>query len=251
MTSFMAKNSRRSASAAVLTGVVLLLTIPSIASAALMTLTFDDGVYDDSFVYEGGELHGPYDWVESNGIRAAGFWAFDVGTPGAIFQQGHTHIQPDYFGDRQERMHAWTDDLQGLFISMEDGSAFDVVSIDFSIRSRETTTDPLMERQDWIWGPEDAQLLLSTSFDPTAAVLESQWTNFSADDMGLPYTPWFTRSISGFTGVTGFYLSHTVHLMRVDNIVLNVYDVDPIPEPSTALLIGLGLTALASRHKEA
>jgi len=233
-------------------GAIALLMVPSIASATLMTLTFDDGAYDESIVYTGGELHGPYDWVESNGIRAAGVWAFDVGTPGAIFQQGHTHLAPDYFGnDYRERMHSWTDDLQGLVISLESGQAFDIVSIDYSIRNREDLSDPYQQRLDWVWGPEDAQLLLSTSFDPTVADLESQWTNISVDDFGLPYNPWFTTNVSGFTNITSFYLSHTINQMQVNNIVLNVYDVDPIPEPSTALLIGLGLTALASRRQQA
>ncbi len=239
------------ASATIMTGAIALLMLPSIASATLMTLTFDEGAYDETIENIPGSLHGPYDWVESNGIRAAGFWAFDVGTPGAIFQQGHTHIAPDYFGDSNEQMHAWTNDLQGLFITLEDGQAFDIVSIDYSIRSRETLIDPYMQRLNWQWGPEDAQLLLSTSFDPTAAVLESQWTNVAVDDFGLPYSPWFTESVSGFTGITGFYLSHTTQRINIDNIVLNVYDVVPIPEPSTALLIGLGLTALASRRKQA
>ena len=117
-----------------------LLVLPSIASATLMTLTFDDGAHDETIEFPGGILHGPYDWIESNGIRAAGFWAFDVGTPDAIFQQGHTHIRENFFGDAAERQHAWTNDLQGLFISLEEGQSFDIVSIDYTIRSRETLT---------------------------------------------------------------------------------------------------------------
>ncbi|MFK7897306.1 MAG: PEP-CTERM sorting domain-containing protein [Myxococcota bacterium] len=232
---------------AALAGAALLLVLPSVASAALMTLTFDDGAYDETIQYPGGNLHGPYDWVESNGIRAAGFWAFDVGTPGAIFQQGHTHIRPDFRGNRFERQHSWTNDLQGLYISLEEGQAFDIVSIDYSIFSR-STTDPLMQQLPFANGPDAAQLLLTTSFDPTAADIDSQWTNIAVDDFGLPFTPWFTENISGFTGITGFYITHNIHHMELDNIVLNVYDVDPIPEPSTALLIGLGLTALASKR---
>ncbi len=233
---------------------VMLLTVaPGLASAVLITLTFDDGAYDETILYPGGNLHGPYDWVESNGIRAAGFWAADAGTPGAFFQQGHTHIQPNFSGradGRAERMHAWTSDLLGMYISLESGFSFDVVSIDYSIRLRETT-DPAMQRLGWATGPDDGQLLLSTSFDPTASDLESQWTQFSIDDKGLPYTPWFTQTITGFDGVNGFYLSQTLAGLQIDTIVLDVQSPTNVPEPTSALLMGLGLVGLAARRSQA
>jgi hypothetical protein len=91
---------------AVLVAFALLMS-PETANAYLMTLTFDDGAYDETIVSPGGEIHGPYDWVESNGIRATGFWATDVGTAAGDFQLGHTHIAPNYSGrpdGRAERM---------------------------------------------------------------------------------------------------------------------------------------------------
>jgi len=230
--------------------VILFAIAPGVASATRMTLTFDDGAYDETILYPGGNLHGPYDWVESNGIRAAGFWAVDVGTPSAFFQLGHTHVQPNFSGrpdGQYERMHSWTSDLQGLYISLESGVSFDVISIDYSIKERDTTT-PDLQRLDWAAGPDDAQLLLSTSFDPTASNLESQWTQFAIDDKGLPYTPWFTQLISGFEGVDGFYLSHTLAGLAIDSIVLEVQSASSVPEPTSALLVGLGLVGLATRR---
>jgi len=225
---------------------------PGAASAIAMTLTFDDGDYDPTIVYPGGLAHGPYDWVENNGIRAAGFWALDVGTAGAVSIQGHTHIQPNFSGrpdGRPEAMHAWTNDLQGLFISLESGYSFDVISIDYSIRERESTVAEL-QRANWVTGPEDAQLLLSTSFDPTVSDLESQWTQFGIDDFGLPYTPWFTRAITGFDNITGFFLSQTIANLQIDSIVLDVHGSStPVPEPTTALLLGLGLAGIAMQKR--
>lgn len=232
----------------VLLGLLAGLALPGTASAYLLTLTFDDGAYDPTIVSPSYELHGPHDWVESNGIRAMGFWAVDVGTADGAFQLGHTHIQPNWSGrpdGRYEGMHAWRGDLQGLYISLENGASFDVVSIDYSISSYDYT-DAYVERLPWSFGVDDARMLLTTDFDPSQADFESQWTALEISDYGLPYRPWFTRTIPGFTNVDGFYLAHSVAFLNVDTIVLDVHaPITPVPEPSTALLIGLGLTALA------
>lgn len=235
----------RSAFIAALT---LLIVVPSSAYAALITVTFDDGFYDETIPDQGGETHGPYDWIES-GIRVAGFWSTDVGTANGSFQQGHTHITPN-FGNRADgrpiRIHAWTDDLQGLVITLENGSTFDLVSIDYSISARDTA-NPSEQPLNWTFGPEDARLLLSTSLpDPTEADLESQWTAVQIDDLGSPFRPWFTLPVSGFDAVDQLVISTSVALLSLDSIVIDVHDpVDPIPEPSTAVLFGLGLFGLS------
>ena len=230
----------------------LLFMSPGIASAALMTLTFDDGGYDPNMPELPGVLHGPYDWIDTNGIRSAGWWATDVGTAAGAFQQGHTHIQPNFSGrpdGRFEYMHAWTDDLQGLNISLESGLTFDLISIDYSIREREST-HPDLQRLPWATAPDAAQLLLSTTlFDPTAADLESQWTAIAIDDFGLPYRPFFTLAISGFNDISSFYISQTIAGLAIDSIVLEVHTVTQTPEPTAALLIGLGLAGLAHRPR--
>jgi len=146
-------------------------------------------------------------------------------------------------------MHAWTNDLQGLYISLESGASFDVLSIDYSIKSRELT-EPSMQRLGWSTGADDAQLLLSTFPDPQRADFESQWTAFSIDDDGLSYRPWFTRSIIGFDNVTGFYVSQTIAALKIDTIVLDVHPTsNVVPEPTTALLLGLGLAGIAMQGR--
>ena len=227
--------------------VVLSMLAPSGASADPLVLTFDNGDYDPNMVPPGGELHGPYDWIEDNGIRAAGFWAVDVGTPGAFFQQGHTHIVPDFSGRTDGRPyahHAYTNDVQGLIISLESGEAFNVVSIDYRLEVRVNYDDPYVQRVPWTWTPEDAQMLLSTSFDPTLADFSSQWTPFAIDDGDGPWPAWKTVQTTGFDGVTSFYLTTSATGVLIDTIVLELSGA--VPEPSTGLLAALGITGVAA-----
>ena len=223
------------------------------ANAIPMTLTWDNGEIDQ--VSDGNGI--PISWSESNGIRSTAFWANQVGTPaGAFFDHGHTHIAPNYSGradGQNEMLHAWTGDLQGIYITLDSGASFDIVSIDYSISVREFS-DPGLARLGWAADPAHAQLLLSTAFDPTASDLESQWTQFEVDDFGAPpspvnYAPWFTRQISGFNGVNGVFIATTAGMLQIDTLVIDVGTTTPIPEPSTAVLIGLGLIGIAGRRR--
>ena len=226
----------------------------SSAAAIPMTLTWDSGALIDL------ENHGhPNTWAESNGIRSTAFWAGSVGTPSGYFTEyGHTHIDPNYSGradGRTNRIHAATYDLQGIFISLESGASFDLVSIDYSITERNSVY-PGQVRLDWAADPAHAQLLVSTSFDPTASNLESQWTQFALDEFGVPpvaypYGNWFTRPLTGFDGVTGVFISTTAGLIEIDTLVIDVHTTSPIPEPSTAVLLGLGLMGIAVRRRSA
>jgi hypothetical protein len=67
------------------------------------------------------------------------------------------------------------------------------------------------------------------------------------DDFGRPWNPWFTLPISGFEDVDSVFVSHTLAGLAIDTIVLDVDLATPIPEPSTALLIALGLCGLSTR----
>jgi len=222
------------------------------ALATPVTFTFDNGVYDDTITAPpNSEIHGPFDYIES-GIRAAGFWAKDVGTPGAFFQQGHTHISEDASGRPDaayEHYHAWTNDLLGLYVSLENGGTFDLVSIDVSLRIPGTTTDPLLQPLAWTFGPDAPQMLVSTSFDPTLSDFESQWTPFAVNDPnGFGF--FTTTPITGFTGITGFYLSGTAVGLGFDNIVLDINGGGTVvPEPSSALLVGIGLFGFGTRRR--
>ena len=221
---------------------------PVSALGATLTLTFDDGAYDDTIVHNGVPgVHGPFAWIESNGIRADGFWARDVGTPDAYFELGHTHIQQNWSGrvdGRANHNHAWTNDLQGLLISMEDGSRFDIVSIDFRLAA--TVFDhPDFEKLDWIWADDDPQMLISTSFDPTNPDPSSEFTAFGIDTSHLPFPRWWhTLQVTGFENITSFYLSDTLAFLDVDTIKLRVHDPVSVPEVGTLSLMALGTLGL-------
>lgn len=230
------------------------LLVAGSAAAIPMTLTWDDGELG-GFSESG---HARY-WVESNGIRSDGFWATNVGTPSAAFSsENHTHVDPNYSGradGRTERIHAYTNDLQGIYISLESGATFDLVSIDYSITTRDSINSGLA-RLDWATDPDHIQLLVSTAFDPTVSDLESQWTQFEIDDYGMahdpwPYGIWFTRALTGITGVNGVFISATAGMLEIDTLVIDVHTTTPIPEPSTAVLFGLGLMGIAGRRRAA
>jgi len=226
----------------------LLLLAPGTANAVLVTITFDNGDYDPDIVSPGGEIHGPFDWLEL-GTRAAGFWAIDIGTIGGQFQLGHTHRQPSYGGPGDgysESMHAWTDDLQGLYITIEKGHSFGVVSINYSLKEAESA-DPQMERYAWSYAVDDAQLLLTTSYDPSLVDVEGQWTAFSAPT--AQWNPWFTRAITGFDDVTGVYVTQTAAQMKIDSIVLDIHrDVPLSPAAGSILALILAATGTAARR---
>ena len=104
-------------------------------------------------------------------------------------------------------------------------------------------------------------MLLSSSFDPTTAIYESlaqietYFTAFSIDDQTIYYSgsdprpnrpartsPFITTQIQGISGTEVYMLS--TGGTYFDNITLTV-----IPEPSTALLMGLGLAFLGVRNR--
>lgn len=229
--------------------VLLLLSVPGLASATPLTLTFDVGAWDETITPENsGGLHGPYAWME-NGARIEGFWATDVGTTAGDYQQGHLHPVDGRVGRDTgvyESTHSWTGDMLGLIITLDTGGTFDLVSIDYKVTSLERTGDPLQERLPWTYDVSDPHLLAATSYDPTNPDIEADWTGFAAAE-----TAWTTLTFTGFDDLTSVLLTQTAHNYWLDNIVIEVHDMGPVPEPSTALLIGLGLGVLATGRRRA
>lgn len=248
---------RRSAlSALTLPLLLALLLLPSLAGATLVTIDFEIGDYDPTITDPTGEFHGPYDWLEG-GVRVAGFWAQNVGQPDGALVQGHTHRakNPSHPGGGRyaEYTHAFTNDLQGLVISLESGASFDLVSIDYDIAWTEIPSDPILQRLPWSFGAADPRIAIAYGFDPSQADFESQWATFSALNDPDPYaSDWHTLSLAGagFTNVTSIWISQTAAQTYLDKIVIDVHGgTMPVPEPSVALLVGLGLGVLASRGR--
>ena len=240
------------------TALSLVFALP--ASAALMTITLDNGYYDPTISDPTGEFHGPYDWIEGD-ARVAGFWARNVGTAAGEFVQGHTHLQENVAspsgpgGYVAEYTHAYTNDLQGLLISLESGATFDLVSINYDVAATEILEDPLLQRLGWSFAASNPHFVASPTFDPTATDFEAEFQTFAALEDGNPGTyDWHTLSFagSGLTGLTQVYLAQTAALTWIDSIVI---DIDTsaviVPEPSTALLLGFGLAAFSARKRRA
>lgn len=228
---------------------------PGAARATPVTITFDRGAYDTTISDPTGEFHGPYDWLES-GVRIRGFWTRNVGSPAGEYVLGHTHLQEDLFNPTgiAEFTHAHTGDLLGLEISLQGGGSFDLVSVDYHIDLREAPAEDFqLQRLTWSIPASSPRILTATRFDPRLADFESQWTAHpTMVDADEATQDWYTAVLTGaaHTNLTRVMISQTAAQTWLDNIVIDVHaGSHPVPQPTTALLLGLGLAALAARHR--
>ncbi|MCH2187562.1 PEP-CTERM sorting domain-containing protein [Myxococcota bacterium] len=254
---------------------VCLIGAPLTAQAsALVTITFSPsgGAFDDSPRPPGAT--GRPDFIQQ-GVRYAGFRFDNPGTPsGDNHFVAHTHIRGMFqtaANGWADAPHSFRDELQGARISVEDGSKFDLVSIDYHVVKR--YVEPRMpparsqfERLPWSQPANDVAIIVAPEVEiatPTFQEFENQWSFYSIDDgtefdngdgttdpsrpaAGIPMQ---TLYFSGFDNLEQLFIAQTGGETIFDNLVIRVHDGDSqIPEPGTALLIMTGLLWVGIRQ---
>jgi len=210
------------------------------ALAELATVTFDTGFYDPNITFPGGQLHGPYDWIEGD-VRVSGVWIANAATPGGFFQLGHTHIAtsgPVRIGQSGNTIftHAWNADFQGIHIRFEDNRPFKLSSLRYRLGER-VWEESFPNGLPWSYATTDGQLLITPDLVPTLtpfSAFEAQFAKFPIDDGSVApnnpnvpagTSPYRTLTFTQFQNVTGVYIGSTVARVYLDSFVLD----PPVP----------------------
>ena len=239
-------------------------------ASSMVTVTFQGGAFDTAPRPPG--VIGRPDYLQA-GVRYGAFWFEDVGTPEAYEKIPHTHVWGGLnspAGSRADYPHSWRDGFQGALITIEDGSRFDLVSLDYKIIQRYPVplTPSQFERLPWSYPLDDVHILATESVEIATSDFvdfESQWTAVPIDDgseldlgggltdpafpaAGIPMQT-LTFSGSDFENLSQIHIGMTGREMAFDNIVLRVLeDGTSIPEPGTATLLLTGLVWVAIRQ---
>lgn len=254
------------------------LLLASSASAATVTITFENGAgqYDPAVGLN--TLGEPNDWLE-DGTRYEGFWFDAAGRPwGTENPDAHTHIGNGNSSSGGassgytvgDELHSWRNGLQGGLVTLQDGMGFNVVSIDYRLTYREAPNNVSYQQEVlpyWSFADDDIHLLVSSdavAYAPDFATFEGYWDAYSIDDGSVfdngdgtfnpkrPANGVLSGTVFpvGLTNITNLYIAHTGARVIIDNIVLEVGSGvgGVIPEPNVAMLLGVGLLALAGRR---
>ncbi len=174
-----------------------------------------------SAAYTGGEIHSGSANVERGGVYLENWAVEHYGRSGAALIAAHDHVgdltgDPDGYGNptNAENQHAFGETLQGVFVRLSAGGAFDVVSLDYRIRS---DSDP--EHVSAVPGVDPTRVQIWIS--PVLDVGVPPATPFVQYEIGGPaeMTYWGTLFPGGLTGVTGVYITTTANV-SIDNVVL-------------------------------
>lgn len=159
------------------------------------------------------------------------FWAVGTGSGTGAFTSGHFHLGPEAgsSGNVEAQHENGAADLQGLFIRRIDNAPFSLTSTDYRVRADETING---------FSPNDVQLLVSTTFNPTGTVA-SQFTGHSTGGINPAFQ---TLAFAGFGSVTQIFLSSSSSV-SFDNIVLDSA-LSSVPLPAALPLFLTALSAL-------
>ncbi len=220
----------------------LFVTLCSLSARAdLRTVTFSNpsGVPTGHNPDTGGILTPTSQNFSENGIHVEAFWAPNVPDthrwPSGFRPDAHFH----HLENGYETSHGFrtstavsTGDIQGVYLTMQDGHFFDLESLDYRLLS------PL----------QSTNILVSTDFDPFNPTT-AQFTPFA-----VTVHPTFTTLNLGdaFDHVTHLFISsdlggNPLNRIRWDNIVINHHTTSTafVPLPNAAILGGLGLGLVA------
>ena len=223
----------------------MVLALGSSASANLHTVTFSNppGVPTGHLPDTGGVLTPTSHNFVEDGIHAEAFWVPNVANthvwPAGFRPDAHFH----HLENGYETSHAFQTttpspnwDTQGIYLEMEDGSSFDLISLDYRL----------------VRIPAGTSILISADYDPMQPTL-AQFTAFSVTQQST----FSTLNIDGFDNVDHLFISSVLGVsqlqnIRWDNIVVDRHNntsVVPLPAPAILGAAGLLLVPFARRAR--
>lgn len=179
-----------------------------------------------------------------DGVNVEAFSARLIGTTEAFYSEGgHFHSRNSYEAQHFSKSDDTVSDvgesdrLLGIYLTLTNGGLFSLNSLDYQLRRNERSIAG--------YTPDDTNILISPTFEPTMDVL-GQFTEISlGNDINQPFQ---TLALSEFDNITQVYITSSGDV-NFDNITLT-----PIPEPTSLLglfsVVTLGLLSKTKGNSE-